>query len=149
MRDRLIKRQMQPQLQYKPGFMTEQQLIGLARSQGGLFSDHEFQPGQKALGKHEDGVVWLRPPQIANAPQLFIDGSSEGDVVQGLRPARSLQRCWLMFHRRARRLLVSGRIGGGGDAHGPHQAAAHLDPPRARFLSVPLLQGSQLGSVWC
>jgi hypothetical protein len=34
---------------------------------------------------HAKSVLnWLRPCEISNAPQLFLDGIDEGDVIQGM-----------------------------------------------------------------
>lgn len=61
---------------------------------GTLFEDHEFPAADRSLslrtspGRHFE---WLRPHEIWESPEFFVEGYSRFDVVQG-----ELGDCWLL-----------------------------------------------------
>lgn len=63
-------------------------------SSGILFEDREFPAVDASLmfSKRPDrNIEWLRPMEIANDPEFFIEGYSRFDVQQG-----ELGDCWLL-----------------------------------------------------
>ncbi|CAK1549400.1 unnamed protein product [Leptosia nina] len=63
-------------------------------SEGRLFEDPEFPATDRSLYYKERldrPITWLRPGEIANDPQLFVEGYSRFDVQQG-----ELGDCWLL-----------------------------------------------------
>ncbi|XP_076435379.1 calpain-5-like [Babylonia areolata] len=64
------------------------------KKKGMLFIDSEFPPDDRSLSSTPDkfgNVVWKRPKQICDNPQLFVEGASAGDVTQG-----RLGNCWFV-----------------------------------------------------
>lgn len=65
-----------------------------ALNSGELFTDPEFPAEEKSLfntpGKGRD-VKWLRPKDICDNPQLFVDGVNSCDLIQG-----ELGNCWFV-----------------------------------------------------
>ena len=62
-------------------------------SSSSLFHDSKFPPSNSSLSFTEPGdkISWLRPHQLCDLPQLFVDGAGRFDVVQG-----ELGDCWLL-----------------------------------------------------
>ncbi|XP_035451462.2 calpain-A-like isoform X1 [Spodoptera frugiperda] len=61
-------------------------------SEGRLFEDPEFPANDCSFKKKLDGpITWLRPKEICDDPQLFVEGYSRFDVQQG-----ELGDCWLL-----------------------------------------------------
>lgn len=61
---------------------------------GMLFEDPEFPPIDSSLQfsrRMDRHVEWLRPNEIADDPQFFVEGYSRFDVQQG-----ELGDCWLL-----------------------------------------------------
>lgn len=61
---------------------------------GTLFEDSEFPPIESSLQfsrRMDRRVEWLRPHEIAEQPQFFVEGYSRFDVQQG-----ELGDCWLL-----------------------------------------------------
>lgn len=62
---------------------------------GSLFVDPEFPPTNVSLFLDTDrsaDVVWKRPGDLVDDPQLFVEGASPNDVTQGI-----LGNCWYVF----------------------------------------------------
>ncbi|XP_075987932.1 calpain-A-like isoform X3 [Anticarsia gemmatalis] len=63
-------------------------------AEGRLFEDPEFPPVNRSLYYKESldrPITWLRPGEICEDPQLFVEGYSRFDVQQG-----ELGDCWLL-----------------------------------------------------
>ncbi|CAF4944604.1 unnamed protein product [Pieris macdunnoughi] len=63
-------------------------------AEGRLFEDPEFPATDRSLyfkERLDRPITWLRPGEIANDPQLFVEGYSRFDVQQG-----ELGDCWLL-----------------------------------------------------
>ncbi|CAB3247107.1 unnamed protein product [Arctia plantaginis] len=63
-------------------------------AEGRLFEDPEFPPIDRSLYYKERldrPITWLRPGEICSDPQLFVEGYSRFDVLQG-----ELGDCWLL-----------------------------------------------------
>ncbi|XP_037089080.1 calpain-A-like [Pollicipes pollicipes] len=63
-------------------------------SDGDLFEDSEFPPSDTSLyfsGRTSENVSWKRPFELSEQPQLFVEGISRRDVVQGV-----LGDCWFL-----------------------------------------------------
>ncbi|KAK3859138.1 hypothetical protein Pcinc_034716 [Petrolisthes cinctipes] len=61
---------------------------------GEYFCDDEFPAENSSIffsSREEPGVVWKRPNELQEEPQLFVDGVSRRDVVQG-----ALGDCWFL-----------------------------------------------------
>eukprot|EP00092_Neocalanus_flemingeri_P017950 GFUD01019424.1.p1 GENE.GFUD01019424.1~~GFUD01019424.1.p1 ORF type:complete len:557 (+),score=139.71 GFUD01019424.1:131-1801(+) len=63
------------------------------QTSGQLFTDPRFPPDQASLSysRSAQQVDWLRPHQLCDLPQLFVDGADRFDVNQG-----ELGDCWLL-----------------------------------------------------
>jgi len=75
-----------------PNAMKSQEIIAKAQYTGGKYEDPEFPASQQSIGgKKVEGIIWKRPHEICSNPQLFVDGVSSGDVIQG-----ALGDCWFL-----------------------------------------------------
>lgn len=71
-----------------------QMLRNYCSENGMLFEDPEFPPIDASLqfsGRMDRHVDWLRPHEITDDPQFFVEGYSRFDVQQG-----ELGDCWLL-----------------------------------------------------
>lgn len=58
------------------------------------FTDPEFPPAQSSVyidPTKKKEVIWKRPNELVEEPQLFVDGASANDVTQGI-----LGNCWFV-----------------------------------------------------
>ena len=66
-----------------------------------MFEDHEFKAEMASIyfdpskpypdGPEADDIIWLRPSEFCEYPELFKDGVEPGDVIQG-----QLNDCWIL-----------------------------------------------------
>ena len=59
-----------------------------------LFEDNEFICQNSVISGPNDSeieVKWLRPHELVSKPELYVDGTSRRDVIQGI-----LGDCWLL-----------------------------------------------------
>ncbi|KAG8198044.1 hypothetical protein JTE90_001879 [Oedothorax gibbosus] len=67
----------------------------LETTSGTLFLDNDFPPSETALyhskRTRDPQIIWLRPHELTNNPELLVGGVSRHDIVQGI-----LADCWFL-----------------------------------------------------
>ncbi|KAI6209373.1 Calpain-5 [Aphelenchoides besseyi] len=97
-RQRIQRKEMRsPPTQRNGHFFRNQDFERLKREfrrSGSLFVDPEFPPTNVSLFLDTDrsaDIVWKRPSDLVDDPQLFVEGASPNDVTQGI-----LGNCWFV-----------------------------------------------------